>query len=317
MPELHLVIPTHTGRFLRRALLGAACQDRPADTITVTCDNDGDEVPAVLEPAAAELGIGITLVRRAHCGTERLSQVRNNAIRSLVERGAAPDSRLLFLDGDTVPAPDVVAKHLRFGRRRDLVVAFRLNLTSAQTEAFDDRAVLEQRRPVEPTPDQVRDLVRRHNRYVRQKFWRVLHMAKPHKPKPLGGHHSVRLDICRAVNGYDEEYHTYGTEDDDFGRRLYAAGGTSVVAVRHIMVYHQHHASRGGGDWHDRDNARLFRQRRPTRCRHGLDSPMPQEPIEVLVFEPRAAQTALTTRQGPAGGRDSTRKACDSDNRDL
>ncbi|MHC4127671.1 MAG: galactosyltransferase-related protein [Planctomycetota bacterium] len=284
--EAHLVIPTHTTRWLRRTLVGVARQDKPPDSITVTSDTDRPDIRTLLVETADEMGLAMTLVCRPHQGMERLSQVRNNAVRALLGRGVSPDARLIFLDGDCVPQPDMVARHLSLGRGGDLVIAFRIDLTAEQTHAFDEAALLEGRPPISPTAAQLEQLARRHRRYRRQQLLRRLGLAKRHKPKPLGGHHSVSLAMCRAVNGFDEEYHTWGTEDDDFARRVYAAGGTSVVAVRDIVVYHQHHPARAPGPWHDRANAKLFRQRRPTRCAHGIEAPLPQGAVEEIPIEP-------------------------------
>jgi hypothetical protein len=284
--EAHLIIPTHTTRWLRRTLIGVHRLIPPPDSVTVTSDTDRPDIHQVLQQAADELGLALTLVCRPHQGTERLSQVRNNAVRMLLERGVSPDARLIFLDGDCVPQPDMVARHLGIGSRGDLVIAFRIDLTPAQTEAFDEDALLAGRPPITPTAGQLAALSRRHRRYCRQQLLRRLGLAKRHKPKPLGGHHSVPLAMCRAVNGFDEEFHTWGTEDDDFGRRVYAAGGTSVVAVRDIVVYHQHHPARAPDDWHDRPNAKLFRKGRPIRCTHGIETPLPQDAVEVIPLEP-------------------------------
>jgi GT2 family glycosyltransferase len=244
---------------------------------------------------------------------ERLSQVRNNAVRLLLERGVSRDARLVFLDGDCVPQPDMVARHLSLGRRGDLVIAFRIDLTPAQTEAFDEAALLVGRPPISPTAAQLAELDRRHRRYRRQQMLRRLGLAKRHKPKPLGGHHSVTLAMCRAVNGFDEEFHTWGTEDDDFARRVYAAGGTSVVAVRDIVVYHQHHPARAPGEWHDRANARLFRQRRPTRCAHGIEAPLPQGAVERITIQPEAAGSGRSVPRGSAAVGNSSCTRRDSD----
>ena len=122
--------------------------------------------------------------------------------------------------------------------------------------------------------------------HARLRRWRL---AKSHKPKMLGGHHSVTLDMYRALNGHDEEYHTWGTEDDDFCRRVYKAGGTARIAVRDILVYHLYHPSRAPGDWFDRPNAnRFLRRDLPTRCVRGLDSPLAQPPVQVDLIAPRA-----------------------------
>jgi hypothetical protein len=122
--------------------------------------------------------------------------------------------------------------------------------------------------------------------------------------------------MCRAVNGFDEEFHTWGTEDDDFGRRVYAAGGTSVVAVRDIVVYHQHHPARSPVDWHDRPNARLFRKDRPIRCAHGIETPLPQDAVEVIPIEPGSTGSGpgvAHAARGPGPVGNSTRTRRDSD----
>jgi len=89
------------------------------------------------------------------------------------------------------------------------------------------------------------------------------------------------------VNGHDEEYHTWGTEDDDFARRVYRSGGGSVIAIRDIVVYHLYHPTRSPGDWHDRENAARFKRRNvPIYCQYGLYSPYLQESVQVDVIRP-------------------------------
>ncbi len=100
-PEAHVIVTTHSAQWLRRTLLGVAAQERPADSVTVSCDNDQDDVRKVVAQAAGELGLPITLVQRSHHGVARPSQVRNNGVRALLESGdVAPDAHLLFLFGD-------------------------------------------------------------------------------------------------------------------------------------------------------------------------------------------------------------------------
>lgn len=288
MPPLHLIIPTHTTRHLRATLAAAASQTRPPDSITVTSDADDPSIEALLRDAAPPLDLPLTLVRRAHTGRERLAQVRNNALRALLARhpGLSRDARLLFLDGDCPPAHDALAQHHRLGDRGELVIASRINLTQEQTERFDLGALAQGQMPVDPSPEQWAALRTRDRRSRRQLFLRRFGLAKRHKPKPLGGHHSITLGAYLDVNGYDEEYHTWGTEDDDFGRRVYAAGARPVLGVLDILVFHLWHATRNPGDWHARDNARRFASRTPTRAVHGFENPIPQPPVDVIELAP-------------------------------
>jgi len=282
---VHVIASTHTTRHLRWALLGLAHQSVAPASITLTCDTDD---PALSECAAAcakELGLVIRHVRRPHQGREMLAQVRNNGIRALLESGLARDEDLLLmLDGDCVLAHDAVERHGTHGANADMVVAFRVDLTEAQTARADESRLARGELPVEPDAGQSAAIRRRHRRYLRQSLLRRVGLAKPHTPKPLGGHHAVRLGRMIEINGYDEQYHTWGTEDDDLGRRVYAAGGRSRVAVAEITCLHMYHPTRNPGVWKDRPNARRFAAGGPARCRHGLDHPLEQGPVEVTVL---------------------------------
>lgn len=301
MRPVHVIIPTHTTRHLRLTLLGIACQSVAPESITVSCDNDKDEIRDHLAEVTAELGLSITLVRREHQGMERLAQVRNNAVRMLIGRFPAEicgkpgmtkeqveaDPQLLFLDGDCFLEKDAIAKHGEFAAQRELVIPFRVDTTKDQLDEFDESKARRGEMPIAINEQQRQLLDKRHRRYERQqriRRWPLIGglLIKPHKPKLLGGHHSVRLSSYIAVNGHDEEYHTWGTEDDDFCRRVYETGSESVVAIRQIDCLHLYHPTRNPGDWHDRPNAERFKGDLPTRSAHGLDNPMPQGEIEVL-----------------------------------
>ncbi|MFG0292358.1 MAG: galactosyltransferase-related protein [Phycisphaerales bacterium JB050] len=305
MRPVHVIIPTHTTRHLRLTLLGLACQSTAPASVTVSCDNDKDEIRDHLAEVAREFGFPITLVRREHQGMERLAQVRNNAVRALTGRFPAEingkpglsldqveaDPQLLFLDGDCFLERDAIAKHATYAEDAELVIPFRVDTTEEQIGQFDEAKARRGEMPIPINAPQRRLLERRHKRYERQqrmKRWPLLGplLVKSHKPKLLGGHHSVRLSSYIAVNGHDEEYHTWGTEDDDFCRRVYETGAQSVVAIRDIDCLHLYHPTRNPGDWHSRPNAERFKGNLPTRCAHGLDNPMPQGEIEVFELTP-------------------------------
>lgn len=295
-PPLAVVLPTHTTRHLRRTLLGVACQIRRPARVAVSCDNLATEVRDCVQHAAADFGLEILLVQRAFAGRSRSGQVRNNAVRALIQSGLDPAARLVFFDGDCCPAPNALATHeqLATDPARDVVIGFRVDLTPEQTEAFSDSALREHRLPVEVLPAQARALARREARYRRQVAMRRLHLAKSHKPKLLSANFSVSLDSYLAVNGFDEAYEGYGQEDDDFGRRLYAAGCRPVLGITRVLTFHLYHPTRAPGDWHESPNAARFLGGGPIRCELGVDNPAPQdEPITTLCA-PRPAAAAAT-----------------------
>jgi len=278
---VHVIIPTHTDRYLDFVLVGLARQTVAPASITITCDVVDERIDAMIRRCAHWLGLTIRHVRRPHTGKERLAQVRNNAVRALLEAGVT-SGRLLFLDGDTFPIDTCVQRHAALGVGVDLVLPHRIDLTEEQTAQLESGRLLCGEQFIETTPTQLAHIDRLHIRYLLHQRLRRWRLTKSHKPKMLGGHHSVTLEMYRAVNGHDEEYHTWGTEDDDFCRRVYQAGGTARIAVRDILVYHLHHPSRAPGNWFDRPNAKRFlRHDLPTRCVRGLDSPLEQPPVQV------------------------------------
>ncbi|MHC4993347.1 MAG: hypothetical protein ACYTGC_20465, partial [Planctomycetota bacterium] len=59
--EAHLIIPTHTPRWLRRTLIGVQGLNPPPTTVTVTSDTDEPDIRREVERAARELGLALTL----------------------------------------------------------------------------------------------------------------------------------------------------------------------------------------------------------------------------------------------------------------
>ncbi|MEM1186041.1 MAG: galactosyltransferase-related protein [Planctomycetota bacterium] len=284
--SIHLILNTHTPDRLARTILGLANQTRPADSVTVTCDGDAKDLYDAVAKAHADTQLPITLIRRGKVTPDRLGQVRNNAVRQLIASNAidAADG-LIFLDGDVVPAPDFVERHARCLTQGELTLARRFELTEAQTNAFDDNALRNKRWPVEITPDQHDAIRKREARYRRQLFMKRLGLGKPHKPKILGGNFSTTFNIFNAINGMDETFSGWGTEDDDFARRAYAAGARPVIALSRIAAFHQYHPTRAPGKHRDSDNHDRIKQGKvPPRCERGLENPMDQPRIVVDTF---------------------------------
>lgn len=298
MPALHLVITTHTTRHLRAVLFGAARQRRRADRIAISCDNDLPEIAELSASCAREFDLPLLLVQRPHRGASRSSQVRNNGVRALLAHGAdLAGSRLVFLDGDCCPAHDCFQIHEQLGARADLVVGFRIDLTPDQTEHFDEAALVRGKPPAAITTDQMATLVARHRRYQRHAFFRRLGLVKAHKPKLLSANFSITWAMFEAINGFDEEYIGYGGEDDDFGRRVYRAGGRPVIAVAEAVVYHLWHPTRAASDWAASPGIARFKTVTPNRAAFGLDKPYDQtEPNVTALGE---SSSAIVSRPAP------------------
>lgn len=299
------IVSTHTTRHLRLTLLGLVLQTRPADLVVLSCDNESPEIEAEARACALAWSLPIMLVQRPHAGVARLGQVRNNAVRAIVQHAreiARHEATLLvFFDGDILCPPDGLATHEHLAalsaaspsRRRELVITHRIDLTPEQTERVQAAAAASEQVESAAVTDaaaitdaQLAALRTRAQRYRRQLFMRRLGLAavglaKPHKPKMLGANFGVSLRAYLAVNGCDERFEGYGQEDDDLTRRLYQLGVRPAIAVDVIRNLHLYHPTRAPGDWSSSPAVKMLHADAPTRCVLGVDNPKQQGPLRV------------------------------------
>ncbi len=302
-----MVIPTHTTRHLEACLAGIAAQQELPDGVVLSCDVAEPEIDAVVDKVwehvrkvLGERTPGFVQVSRAFQGEPRLNQVRNNGIRAVQEQFGLDDSDLvLVVDGDTVLEPGAVAMHRELaregsdGRGADVVIAYRVNLSPQQTEHLTADQLLDGW----GTPDDVHALINdaaqaslanRQQRYERQQRLRAGRltrwMVKAHKPKIIGGHHSVKASALRMVNGYDEMFKGNGCDDDDLSRRLYMVKPklSVQIAVTKIHAFHLWHETRR--PWKPGeapDHARFNQRDREMRAAPGLDNPRDQPEVKM------------------------------------
>ncbi|MET0248882.1 MAG: galactosyltransferase-related protein [Sphingobium sp.] len=179
-------------------------------------------VIAVMQPAPYELPDTRFPVRQIMLGEQGivLAAARNAAAREAI------GDKLVFLDVDCIPTPDLVADYDRLLEQTDaIVMGEMLYLPKGATDAgidygrFAQLGVKHRDRagPPEtmlaPCPDY-------------RCFW-SLNFAL---------HKAVFLD----VGGFDESFVGYGGEDTDFGKTVVTAGG-AFNWCRGALAYHQYH----------------------------------------------------------------------------
>lgn len=284
----------------------------------MTCDTDAVEVADVVRDwwpriAAVLVARGKQLPRvlftcRAHQGEARLNQARNNGLRGLESGGLLWASDLIVvLDGDTMLAPDAVARHrAAIEAGYEFIIPFRVNTSEAIAKQVDSGLMLRQlldsgdvsetQRLLESQGDTA-SLASRHLRYERQLWFRrrLPMLTKPHKPKILGGHHAVSVRCLREVNAFDEEYVGYGYDDDDLARRIHTLKPRTRIAVRDTIAYHLWHPTRAPAKPTDAPGyARFARSDLPVKCTRGWTDPRPQPQPSLVEISAEAPSSART-----------------------
>lgn len=303
-----VLIPTHTPRYLGVVLAALAKQSRRPDHVVVSCDTDDAAIGDVVKAMAAQTGLALSWVRRAHMGGERLCQTRNNGVRHIVDVLRIANGRLLTLDGDMLAPQGLVQAHAELGRSADLVYPYRINVDRERSEALDAQRILAEGVSFSPTPSEMEAIRERDARYRRHLLMRRLRLGPAHKPKLLGGHFSCDLALYVKLNGFDEHYQGWGFKDDEFAYRAARMGATVRVAVAAIPAFHLWHTTRQPDrPMRELPTARRFAERAklPLVAENGVRNPLPQAAVQSTVYPELNPTTGIrvenASQLAPAG----------------
>jgi glycosyltransferase involved in cell wall biosynthesis len=261
-----LVTTYNSPRTLRLVLLALARQSLTPTRVVVADDGSRFDTLDALRRTAPDLPFPLLHVWQPDIGF-RLARSRNNALRQV----RAP--LVAILDQDVLPHRDWLAVHRRRGGPGRVGLGDTLDLPPAVAGTVTEADVREGRFETRHARVESARLARRHGKALFYALLRRMGLAARAKPKLRGSNFAVWMDDVRSVNGFDEEYMGWGQEDDDFGRRLYAAGVRPVVLIGLAPATHLGHETVRTTRWKDGPNVPRFRQDSPARCLRGLDDP--------------------------------------------
>jgi len=269
-PDLAVIVtsfemPWH----LRRALESIAGQRTNLQLeVVVADDGSTDETVEVVKDFATEAPFPVRFVTHPH-GEFHAARCRNEGVR----HSSAP--QLLFFDGDCLLPPDHIECHRQAWRpgvttcsycvRFDQAVSSQATIDAVSSGQFTGWALQPQR-----------------NKLRTMHLKSLIYNLIGHRTKPSfrSTDFFMARDEYLRINGFDENFRGWGCEDDDFGRRLRAAGVKTVSVLNRTCVYHLWHppAPTRPHEWKRGANvAYLQRPIRLTRCVHGVAPRRPQE----------------------------------------
>lgn len=270
--------------FVRRVLLAHAAQTRPVEEVVITDDGSRADIPAALADLLPGLPFAVTFVRQPDRGF-RAAKCRNNGIR------VATGDYLIFADQDIVFTPRYVAAFLAHARPREFLVGYPVRLDEAATARITEALVREGGLDALPTPAQA-DKVRRQRR--KEGLYRWLHRAGLRRigPKLRSGVFGAWRRDLLEVNGFDEAYQGWGSEDDDLGIRLHRAGISGRNAFGEPLTLHMWHPPHAAPGERANEGYRASRAaaiaRGEVRARHGIADPLGGDESTVMrLYEPR------------------------------
>lgn len=296
MTRAAIVIPVYNRlTVLERTLAALETQDHEELVVVVADDGSEEDVAGLVErwnPPYPK-----HYLRQEHRGFGA-ARARNLGARSV-------DAEvLIFLDSDGIAAPDFVSRHVRRHEEspRAVVIGRRNHLTGANLDptALARGEVDLSRLPQHSRTDFRTILSRRTARLRRtDEGYRAFVSANVSMP----------MELFRETGGFDERFRWWGSEDTEFGWRLWQAGA-DFIDDTDCVIYHQLDADTSGGD-EGRQQARelnrgLLASLVPHRFyRKGVPEPLPEVPkFSVLVHDvpegaPQELWTALNAQTEP------------------
>ncbi len=241
---------------LRMCLLGLLTQtDRDFEVLVADDGSDRRTAEVLAEPVFAPLRI--THVWHADDGF-RLSAIRNRAI------AQTEADYLIFIDGDCIVRDDFVASHVRHARPNYFLAGSRVNIPRQVHQEFSDEAILD---------GQVFDMdylvvrdptIRRYRTRLarRNPLEGLLNLCTHRHCVFAGSNASAWKSDLVQVNGFDEHFAGYGSEDRDIGVRMYNNGVRAKYLKFSLVQIHLDHRQAYLNPAHQAKNRAVFRARR-------------------------------------------------------
>jgi glycosyltransferase involved in cell wall biosynthesis len=237
--QVSVLISTYNNpRALQKCLWGYACQTWPEFEVLIADDGSTEETRWTIAQFEPHFPQPLTHLWQEHHGFGK-PRILNEAIRR------ARGEYLIFTDGDCIPRADFVEAHVREARPNYFLAGgSHLGIPEPVHLAFGREDIQQQHVFRQPWL-QARGMAQA-GRYR----WRltsqaglaaVLNRLTPRRGAFVGCNASAWKRDLLAVNGFDEEYTTYGTEDKDLGLRLTYQGVRSRRLKYSLVCIHLDH----------------------------------------------------------------------------
>ncbi len=223
-PKISLIISTYESpAALDKVLQGAHGQTQPPHEILVADDGSGPATRALIERWQPRLGL-------RHIWHEdqgfRKTVILNQAV------AAAKGDYLVLLDGDCVPHRDFIRDHAALAEKDFWIQGRRCFVQEKFVPDFS----------VDRTP--IGRWCLQHRITGVGKAFRlpfpVVRRNRQHRGI-IGCNMAFWREDLVAVNGFDEDYTGWGSEDSDLGARLYHLGRTRKFVYGWAVIYHLNH----------------------------------------------------------------------------
>jgi glycosyltransferase involved in cell wall biosynthesis len=240
-PNVSVIIPVYNAvRHLELVLAGFCRQTYPNFELIVADDGSGPQMRDFVQTFAVKSPFALRSVYHADEGFRR-SKILNSAVRE------SATGYLVFADGDCIPHRRFVQAHWEHRAPRTVLVGRRVNLSERITTALTPHDVRDgklEKMKLTMLADALMGRGSHWDEGVLLDSSLLRSIFERRTPSMLGSVCSLEKSLFEEINGFNEEFVSYGGEDVELEYRLRLADA-SFKWVRHQAIqYHLFHPSK-------------------------------------------------------------------------
>lgn len=257
--KVSLIITTYDSpEALAKVVESVLVQRRLPDEIIIADDGSDERTSSLVKRISGVAPIPVLHVRQEHRGF-RAARIRNEALKR------CSGDYVILLDGDCVVNRHFISDHLHLAEERFFVQGKRAHISEGAVEAFSHR--------------HANSLPSMLGMVLRGNVSNVHHLVRfPSFPsirnRKLKGIKSCNMSFFRsdvfAVNGFNEEFTSWGNEDSELACRFFKYGLTKKVHPFMAVCFHLWHPTNKSTTDETRKLLAVSVAKKEYFCEHGL-----------------------------------------------
>lgn len=263
---------------LRKALLSLKNQTVLPDEIILSDDGSDEDIPGSIEDIISPFSIPVKFVSQNKNGF-RLAKCRNNGVIN------SSGDLLIFLDQDLIHTKDFIKIFIEHSKPGRFITSYPIRLTEEQSNSINEEKIKSYYFDEVITAGQKRKIKKQ---FAKDGFSAILNHLNLQrgKPKIRGGACAINRSDYFAVNGYDENFNAWGSEDDDIRRRLYKYGIHGINPFYNQYPLHLYHepfhvdGERKNKEYTDKRILEIAKGN--FRCQFGIENPLVDERLKII-----------------------------------
>ena len=282
MIKTSLIITVYNrSNLIRKALLSLQNQSVMPDELILSDDGSSENIVSEISEIVKTFNFPVKYVRQENKGF-RLAKTRNNGVRN------SNGDLLIFLDQDLIHTENLIETFITSSKKNRFITGVPIWLSEEKSSFITEKRIINNNF-LDLISNSEKEYISHH--YRKNKFYYYMHKLKlTNKPPLRGGCCAIYKKDFVAINGYDEKYIGWGSEDDDVGHRLYSLGIAGInpfIKEYTVHLYHEKASIKDKGVREQANYAYHISKRKKIlsgefRAEFGLNNPFDGDSVSVI-----------------------------------